>query len=68
MDNPWKGVICSIIFFEKEGLSKEEINSRLLEFKGHLKEFFDDAYDALEIIKSSWKGSFLFCFTININY
>lgn len=44
-------VISSIVFFEKEGFSQDEINSRLLEFKGHLKEFFDDAYDALEIIK-----------------
>ncbi|MFA5536977.1 MAG: hypothetical protein WDA53_07400 [Bacillota bacterium] len=44
-------VLSSIIFFEKKGLSEEEINAQLLKFKGHLHEFFDDAYEALEKIK-----------------
>lgn len=41
-------VLSSIIFFKGKGLSEEEIRCELFKFKGHLREFFDDAYVALE--------------------
>lgn len=40
-------VLSSIIFFRGKGFSVEEIECELFKFKGHLREFFDDAYVAL---------------------
>lgn len=37
-------VVSSIIFFEKEGYKGEEIDEKLSAYKGHLAEFFDEAY------------------------
>lgn len=37
-------VLSSIMYFEKQGLSKAEIEKRLDIFKGHLKPFFADAF------------------------
>ena len=45
-------VISSIIYFRNEGLTREEVDLRLLEFKGHLEKFFDKAYDDLIEINS----------------
>lgn len=44
-------VLSSIIYFKNKGCSETEIKSQLLEFKGHLAEFYDDAYNALEEIQ-----------------
>jgi len=51
-------VISSIIYFKNEGLTEEEIDLRLREFKGHLEKFFAPAYDDLKKIKKmTMKGA-----------
>lgn len=44
-------VLSSIMFFEKKGFTDEEVRNEVFRFKGHLREFFDDAYNVLNEIK-----------------
>lgn len=44
-------VLSSILYFENEGLTEDKINDQLLAYKGHLKEFFDEAYNVYKEIK-----------------
>lgn len=45
-------VLSSIMFFENEGLKGEAINEKLYAYKGHLAEFFDEAYRVYEELKA----------------
>lgn len=44
-------VISSIIFFRKQGYSPEEEKAQLAALKGHLSDFFEEAYSVLEKIE-----------------
>ncbi len=45
-------VLSSIIFFEKQGLRRREVNEKLNIFKGHLKKYFEDAFETYDALKA----------------
>ncbi len=44
-------VLSSILYFKKQDYSKDEIDALLHEYKGHLTDFFEQAYIDLEKAK-----------------